>query len=53
MITEHKTLYLLIIKSTEETINEEKIEKESENDDHESRNEVTTLEVLVYLSIVT
>ena len=53
MITEHKTLYLLIIKSTEETINEEKIEKESENDDHESGIEVTTLEVLVYLSIVT
>ena len=50
--TEHKTLHLLIIRSNEETINEEKIEQESENDDHESGIKVTTSEVLVYLSTV-
>ena len=53
MIIDHKTLYLLIIRPTEETINEEKIEQESENDDHESEIEVTTPEALVYLSTVT
>ena len=51
--TEHKTLHLLIIRSNEETITEEKIEQESENDDNESGIEMTTSEVLVYLSIVT
>ena len=51
--TEHNTLHLLIIRSNEETINEEKIEQESENDDHESGIEVTTSEALVYLSTVT
>ena len=48
--TDHKTLYLLIIRSNEETINEEKNEQESENDDHESEIVVTTSEALVYLS---
>ena len=51
--TEHKTLHLLIIRSIEETINEEKIDQKSENDDHESGIKVTTSEALVYLSTVT
>ena len=46
MTTDHKMLYLLIIRSTEGTINQERSEQESEN---ESRVEVTTLEALVYL----
>ena len=46
MTTDHKILYLLIIRSTEGTINQERGEQGSEN---ESRVEGTTLEWLVYL----
>ena len=53
MITDHKILYLLIIRSTERTINQERGEQESENENLESRFEVTTSEVLVYLSTIT
>ena len=53
MTTDHKILYLLIIRSTEGTINQERGEQESENENLESRVEVTTSEVLVYLSTIT
>ena len=49
MITDHKTLYLLIIRSTEGTLNQEGGEQETENENLESEVEVTTLEALVYL----
>ena len=49
MTIDHKILYLIFIRSTEGTINDERGEQESKNENNESRIEETILEVLVYL----
>ena len=50
---DNKILYSIIIRSTEGTINDERGEQESKNENNESGVEVATLEGLVHLSTVT